>query len=122
MVTPRTWSLLLAVLAILHHSKYIAAYRGVPLSGRLSHKSRICALEANKPPPALVEPDLPNTSSPQVNLTLSLSQLKPFLDIAVPFFKEDADGRNSLIGIGALTLLNSGVSVAFSYISRGAVL
>ena len=51
-------------------------------------------------------------------LQLGLSQLKPFLNIAVPFFKDDKTARNSLIGVVALTLLNSGVSVAFSYISR----
>lgn len=49
---------------------------------------------------------------------MSLSQLKPFFEIAIPFFKENNNARNSLISIGALTLLNSGVSVAFSYISR----
>lgn len=52
------------------------------------------------------------------NLTIGLSQLKPFLNIAVPFFKEDQKARISLIGVGAMTLLNTGVSVAFSYISR----
>lgn len=36
----------------------------------------------------------------------------------VPFFKQDKVARESLIGVGALTLLNSGISVAFSYISR----
>jgi vitamin B12/bleomycin/antimicrobial peptide transport system ATP-binding/permease protein len=40
------------------------------------------------------------------------------LNIAVPFFKDDKTARNSLFGVVALTLLNSGVSVAFSYISR----
>eukprot|EP01031_Cornospumella_fuschlensis_P031612 gene31612-38204_t len=49
---------------------------------------------------------------------MSLSQLAPFLKIAVPFFKEDATARNSLIAVSALTLLNSGISVAFSYVSR----
>ena len=61
------------------------------------------------------------TSSPPppgVNLTLSFQQLRPFLEIAAPFFREDATARNSLLSVGALTLLNSGVSVAFSYISR----
>ena len=36
----------------------------------------------------------------------------------MPFFKDDKTARNSLVGVVALTLLNSGVSVAFSYISR----
>lgn len=52
------------------------------------------------------------------SLSLDFSQLKPFLKIAVPFFKEDKVGRDSLLGVIALTLLNSGISVAFSYISR----
>jgi len=49
---------------------------------------------------------------------LALSQFKPFLDIAVPFFKGDPVARKSLIGVVALTLLNSGISVVFSYISK----
>ena len=57
-------------------------------------------------------------SRPKSNLTLDLSQLKPFLKIAVPFFKEDKTARDSLIAVIALTLLNSGISVVFSYISR----
>jgi vitamin B12/bleomycin/antimicrobial peptide transport system ATP-binding/permease protein len=59
----------------------------------------------------------PKTSN-FTDLQLGLSQLKPFLNIAVPFFKDDKTARNSLFGVVALTLLNSGVSVAFSYISR----
>lgn len=58
-----------------------------------------------------------STTDPR-NLSLTFSQLKPFIDIASPFFKEDEKARNSLIGVLAMTLLNSGVSVAFSYISR----
>ena len=46
------------------------------------------------------------------------SQLKPFAKIAVPFFLEDVTARNSLLTVIALTFLNSGVSVAFSYIGR----
>jgi len=59
-----------------------------------------------------------NTTAQIENLSLSFSQLLPFLKIAKPFFFEDKVARNSLIGVTALTLLNSGVSVAFSYISR----
>ena len=76
-------------------------------------------------PPALLGPlktplRLTSTNAPPAtsNLTLSLQQLRPFLEIAVPFFKEDPKARTSLLSVGALTLLNSGVSVAFSYISR----
>ena len=48
----------------------------------------------------------PKTSN-FTDLQLGLSQLKPFLNIAVPFFKDDKTARNSLIGVVALTLLNS---------------
>jgi hypothetical protein len=69
-----------------------------------------------------VQLKLSDKSEPQAStdsgLKLDISLLKPFLDIAVPFFKNDKTARNSLIGVFALTLLNSGVSVAFSYISR----
>lgn len=65
-----------------------------------------------------VNSDISQTDDLSKNLTLGLSQLKPFLNIAIPFFKEDAKARNSLLGVGGMTLLNTGVSVAFSYISR----
>jgi len=52
------------------------------------------------------------------SLVLGLKQLEPFIRIAVPFFKEDKKARESLISVLALTLLNSGVSVAFSYVVR----
>eukprot|EP01038_Epipyxis_sp_PR26KG_P014535 gene14535-19517_t len=52
------------------------------------------------------------------NLTIGFSQLQPFLKIAIPFFKDDEIAKKSLIAVGALTLLNAGISVAFSYISR----
>ena len=52
------------------------------------------------------------------NLSLTFSQLKPFLMIATPFFKDDKTARLSLIAVISLTLLNSAVSVSFSYITR----
>jgi vitamin B12/bleomycin/antimicrobial peptide transport system ATP-binding/permease protein len=52
------------------------------------------------------------------DISLTLNQLKPFLDIAVPFFKTDDVARRSLIGVFAMTLLNSGISVVFSFVSR----
>lgn len=58
------------------------------------------------------------STSARANVTMGLSQIKPFLNIAVPFFKDDEVARKSLIGVVALTLLNSGISVAFSYLSR----
>jgi ABC-type uncharacterized transport system fused permease/ATPase subunit len=59
-----------------------------------------------------------STQELKTNLTIGISQLQPFLKIAIPFFKEDIVARNSLIGLGGVTLLNAGVSVAFSYVSR----
>lgn len=51
-------------------------------------------------------------------LTLNFDQIKPFLDIAVPYYKEDQKASSLLLTVVLLTFLNSGVSVAFSYINR----
>ena len=61
---------------------------------------------------------IPPVKNNVTDLALDFTQLEPFLKIAVPFFKQDKVARNSLIAVTALTLLNSGISVAFSYISR----
>ncbi|CAM9154188.1 unnamed protein product, partial [Phaeothamnion confervicola] len=45
-------------------------------------------------------------------------QAQLFRDIAIPFFEEEESARWLLAGVVGLTLLNSGVSVAFSYIGR----
>eukprot|EP00752_Nemacystus_decipiens_P001729 g1672.t1 len=45
-------------------------------------------------------------------------QIGLFVEMSTPFFKEDKAGRWLLATVVALTLLNSGVSVAFSYIGR----
>jgi len=73
-------------------------------------------MSADTPPSVEVEP--PTQPNVTESLGMGLAQLRPFLQIAVPFFKEDEKARNSLIGVAALTLLNSGVSVAFSYVGR----
>ena len=68
-----------------------------------------------------VKKDISSNNSENVErerLSLSLSQIKPFLDIATPFFQEDKVARDSLGGVIALTLINSGISVGFSYVSR----
>ncbi|CAM9355749.1 unnamed protein product [Hapterophycus canaliculatus] len=46
------------------------------------------------------------------------TQIGLFVEMSTPFFKEDIAGRWLLAAVVALTLLNSGVSVAFSYIGR----
>ena len=50
--------------------------------------------------------------------TISLSQLKPFLDIAIPFFREDKAAFCSLVGIIVLTLVKAGLLIFFSYVRR----
>ncbi|CAM9134530.1 unnamed protein product [Ascophyllum nodosum] len=45
-------------------------------------------------------------------------QIRLFVEMSTPFFKEDTGARWLLATVVALTLLNSGVSVAFSYIGR----
>jgi len=86
-------------------------YGACGLHSSVAHGRRTVSflrLSAEAPPPVEI-----NT-----NISMGLAQLRPFLQIAVPFFKEDEKARNSLIGVAALTLLNSGVSVAFSYVGR----
>ncbi|GKY90543.1 hypothetical protein MPSEU_000028000 [Mayamaea pseudoterrestris] len=45
-------------------------------------------------------------------------QFRLFQDMAFPYFQESSEGRMLLVGVLGLTLLNSGVSVAFSYLSK----
>jgi hypothetical protein len=49
---------------------------------------------------------------------ISLAQLRPFLEIAIPFFREDRAAFCSLIGIVVLTLLESALLILFSYTRR----
>ena len=44
--------------------------------------------------------------------------LSSFWSMAFPYYQESQPGRRLFIGMILLTLVNSGVSVAFSYISR----
>jgi len=91
--------------------------------------------DARIPPPSLPStpssssPSLPSTPSsssppstpsppPPPDLRLGFDQLQPFLKIAVPFFQTNSKAQGQLATVLALTLLNSGVSVAFSYVSR----
>lgn len=81
------------------------------------HERNECLIQCSSSPTAVARSD-GNEAQLETKLHIGLSQLKPFLSIAVPFFKEDTQARNSLLGVGGMTLLNTGVSVAFSYISR----
>ena len=49
---------------------------------------------------------------------VSLSLLLPFLEIAIPFFREDRNAFCSLVGIVTLTLIQSALNIAFSYVRR----
>jgi F0F1-type ATP synthase membrane subunit c/vacuolar-type H+-ATPase subunit K len=56
---------------------------------------------------------------PPVNKTIDIaSQLSQYYSLSLPFFKEERNAKILLAGLLALTLANSGVSVAFSYIGR----
>ena len=49
---------------------------------------------------------------------ISLAQLRPFLDIAIPFFREDRAAFYALIGIVVLTLIKSALRIGFSFVRR----
>jgi ABC-type uncharacterized transport system fused permease/ATPase subunit len=56
---------------------------------------------------------------PPANKTIDIaSQLSQYYALSLPFFKEERNAKILLAGLLALTLANSGVSVAFSYIGR----
>jgi ABC-type uncharacterized transport system fused permease/ATPase subunit len=46
------------------------------------------------------------------------SQLEAFKALTLPYFVEAKSGRWLLFGLISLTLMNSGVSVAFSYVGK----
>lgn len=50
--------------------------------------------------------------------SISLSQLRPFLRIAIPFFREDTAAFCGLIGIVLLTLTKAALLIFFSYVRR----
>ena len=93
-------------------------HRKITLNGQLSPEADVFNQQETS---SLALNDIDQTKQ-ELNATesiqLSFSQLKPFLAIAIPYFKENIDARNSLLGVSALTLANSGISVVFSYISR----
>jgi ABC-type uncharacterized transport system fused permease/ATPase subunit len=49
---------------------------------------------------------------------ISLAQLRPFLHIAIPFFREDRAAFCSLMGIIILTLVKAALLIFFSYVRR----
>lgn len=58
---------------------------------------------------------LPSTSP---NISFGFNQIEPFIKIAVPYFQQDKNAKNSLILLIFLTLMNAGVSIVFSYVSK----
>ena len=54
----------------------------------------------------------------KVDWNVVVRQFGLFKEMAVPYYKESIPGRWLLAGLLALTLLNSGVSVAFSYLGK----
>mmetsp|Transcript_4453 Transcript_4453/g.4217 ORF Transcript_4453/g.4217 Transcript_4453/m.4217 type:complete len:796 (-) Transcript_4453:22-2409(-) len=68
-----------------------------------------------------VEDDSTSTDTVQNNNAKSISwqeQASKFVEMATPYYRESQSGRWLFAGMIALTLLNSGVSVAFSYIGK----
>ena len=58
------------------------------------------------------------SSSSTAPKNISLAQLRPFLDIAIPFFREDRAAFYALIGIVVLTLIKSALRIGFSFVRR----
>ena len=57
-------------------------------------------------------------SSTKLTLEKTASLLSAFWSMAYPYYRESSAGRRLFLGMILLTLMNSGVSVAFSYISK----
>ena len=65
--------------------------------------------------PSIVDDD----EIPQkLTLEKAISLLSTFWSMAYPYYRESQAGRRLFLGMILLTLMNSGVSVAFSYISK----
>ena len=62
--------------------------------------------------------EINSQSSSSFNWTAISRQIVLFRDMATPYYQESKQGRWLLAGLLALTLLNSGVSVAFSYLGK----
>jgi vitamin B12/bleomycin/antimicrobial peptide transport system ATP-binding/permease protein len=58
------------------------------------------------------------SSNAQDSHSTSLSQMRPFLEIAIPFFREDRAAFHSLMGIVLLTLTKAALLIFFSYVRR----
>lgn len=56
------------------------------------------------------------SSTDKMTLQKASSLLKTFWSMAYPYYQESQPGRRLFYGMVLLTLMNSGVSVAFSYV------
>mmetsp|Transcript_7539 Transcript_7539/g.15766 ORF Transcript_7539/g.15766 Transcript_7539/m.15766 type:complete len:804 (+) Transcript_7539:40-2451(+) len=65
-------------------------------------------------------PTIPDSEKPTGKLTLEKASqlLFTFWSMASPYYRESQPGRRLFYGMILLTLMNSGVSVAFSYVSK----
>ena len=59
-----------------------------------------------------------DTSASKLDETTLQEKASAFLEMALPYFKESTSGKWLFAGMIAMTLLNSGVSVAFSYVGK----
>ena len=62
-------------------------------------------------------PELPESST-SLDLKWIRQQVHTWSQLAVPYYQESIEGRWLLAGVLVLTLMNSGVSVAFSFLSK----
>ena len=60
----------------------------------------------------------PPPQNPNFNITNVKTRLTAFKEIAFPYFTETDGGKKAFATVIVLTLLNSGVSVLFSYVGR----
>ena len=58
------------------------------------------------------------SSTDKMTLQKATSLLKTFWSMAYPYYQESQPGRRLFYGMVLLTLMNSGVSVAFSYVRK----
>jgi hypothetical protein len=72
----------------------------------------VAAVEINDSPTPRTE----HTKTTNTRKNITLSQIRPFLEIAIPFFKTDRTAFCSLVGVVVLTLIESALNIAFSYV------
>jgi len=84
--------------------------------GKSPHVTRVSKLQASISPDE--EPTLSEKKSEEFDFEILKKQAAAFWEMSLPYFKESKSGRWLFAGMVGLTLLNSGVSVTFSYVLR----